>query len=132
MPLAPCRLCGKIFTSPGGRTCPSCLASLDELYPRVRAYLRDNPKETFNIEMVAEKLEVDIRVIQGLVDMGYLDRDVGRQTDADTLRRQKLAQEFESSLKQLKTSAAANQRDALKTASYGQQRYGDKDKKRGS
>ena len=129
MPLLPCKLCGKLFSSPGGRTCPACHERIDELYPRVREYLRDNPKLSFNVEMVAEAMEVDIRDVQALVDLGHLDRDIGRQTDSDTLKRQKLAQEFESSLKQMQHASA--QRDAFKgAASYGQQRYGDKGKKK--
>jgi len=101
---------------------------LDELYPRVREYLRDNPKAGFNVEMAAEALEVDIRDVQGLVDMGYLDRDIGKQTDPDTLKRQKLAQEFEASLKQIKDTS--RQSTAKSSAvSYGQQRYGDKGKR---
>ena len=128
MPLITCRLCGKIFTSSGGRTCSACHLRLDELYPRVRQYLRDNPKVNFNVEMVADALDTDIRDIQSLVDMGYLERDIGTQTDPETARRQKLAQEFESSLKQMKD--ASGHRDAPKGAvSYGQQRYGDKGKK---
>ena len=127
MPLITCRLCGKLFTSSGGRTCPACHTRLDELYPRVREYLRDNPKVNFNVEMIADELDADIRDVQSLVDMGYLDRDIGRQTDPDTVKRQKLAQEFENSLKQIKESSG--QRGAAKSAvSYGQQRYGDKKK----
>ena len=128
MPLLPCRLCGKIFTSSGGRTCPACHAHLDELYPRVREYLRDNPKVSFNAEMVSDALDVDIRHIQGLLDLGYLDRDIGKQTDIETLKRQKLAQEFEASLKQMKETSAS--RDSGRgAASYGQHRYGEKGKK---
>ena len=124
MPLLTCRLCGKLFTSSGGRTCPACHTRLDELYPRVREYLRDNPKVAFNVETIAEELEVDIRDIQGLVDLGYLDRDLDTQASADTAKRQKLAQEFENSLKQMKDSSA----QPVKTVTYGQQRYGDKKK----
>ena len=124
MPLLTCRLCGKLFTSSGGRTCPACHTRLDELYPRVREYLRDNPKVGFNVESVANEMEVDIRDVQGLVDLGYLDRDVDKQASADAAKRQKLAQEFENSLKQMKDSSA----QPTKTVTYGQQRYGDKKK----
>jgi len=95
----------------------------------VREYLRDNPKLGFNVDMIAEELEVDVRDVQGLVDLGYLDRDIGKQTDPDTLRRQKLAQEFESSLKDLKDTSARQSAAKSAAASYGQQRYGDKGKK---
>ena len=122
MPLHPCNLCGKIFTSSGGRTCSACHSRLDELYPRVRSYLRDNPKEDFNVEMIAEEMEVDIRDIQALLDLGYLDRDIGRQASAETAKRQKLAKEFEDSLKQMKDASVKSK----PTVTYGQQRYGDK------
>ena len=124
MPLFPCRLCGKIFTSSGGRTCPACHARLDDLYPRVRRYLRDYPKVNFNVEAVAEEMETDIRDIQSLVDMGYLDRDIGRQTSSDEVKRQKLAKEFEDSVKQMKDTSPQSK----SPVSYGQQRYGDKKK----
>jgi len=122
MPLLACRLCGKIFNSIGGRTCQACHARLDDLYPRVREYLRDNAKMAFSVDSIAEAMEVEIRDIQGLVDLGYLDRDIGSQPDPEEARRQKLAKELESSLKQMKGEAAKSKG----STSYGQQRYGDK------
>ena len=127
MPLLSCKLCEKIFTSPGGRTCPACHARLEELYPRVREYLRDNAKIGFDMETLAGALDVDIRDIQGLVDLGYLDRSaVGGQIDPDAQKRQKLAQEFEASLKQMKDTSARSSAAKSASTSYGQQRYGDK------
>ena len=129
MPLLTCRLCGKIFNSSGGRTCQACHSRLDDLYPLVRQYLRDNAKTVFNVETVAEGMEVDIRDIQGLVDLGYLDRDIAGQGSPEETKRQKLAQELENSVKQMKEASA--RQDAAKSvaASYGQQRYGDKKKR---
>ena len=124
MPLLPCKLCGKLFSSSGGRTCTACHSRLDELYPRVREHLRDNPKVAFNVETVAEAMEVDIRDIQGLIDMGYLDRDIGTQTGSEVTRRQQLAKEFEDSLKQMQGISGRAGKGAA--VSYGQQRYGDK------
>lgn len=130
MPLLSCRLCAKIFTSAGGRTCPACLKRLDELYPKVREFLRDHPKLGFNAEALAEELEIDLRDLQALVDMGYLDRDIDKNAKPKDTEREKLAKEFENSLKQMQDSSV--QRDSAKqvSASYGQQRYGEKDKKR--
>ena len=125
MPLLTCKLCGKLFSSSGGRTCTECHTYLDELYPKVREYLRDNPKEGFNIEALAKGLDADVRYIQALADMGYLDRDLAGRAGPQTADREKLAKEFEDSLKQMKEASAF--RDAAKNAaSYGQQRYGDK------
>jgi len=97
----------------------------------VREYLRDNSKVSFNVETIAENLEVDIRDIQGLVDLGYLDRDIGRQASPEELKRQKLAQELESSLQQMKDNSARQSAAKSTAASYGQQRYGEKEKKKG-
>jgi hypothetical protein len=104
------------------------LEQIDELYPKVREYLRDHPKNTLNVETLSEQMGADIRYIQAMVDMGYLDRDLDRAADRGTLDRQKLAKEFEASLRQMKNASAS--RDALKgAASYGQQRHGEKEKK---
>jgi hypothetical protein len=130
MALLTCKLCGKIFTSTGGRTCAACVSRIDELYPVVREFLRDHPKVEFNVEEVADAMDVDIRFVQALVDMGYLDRGTvgGASANDEEKSRQKLAKEFESSLQQMKDSAL--HRDAAKggVVSYGQQRYGDRDK----
>ncbi len=130
MALLSCKLCGKIFTSAGGRTCPACLERLDTLYPKVRSFLRDNPKLEFNVETLAEALNVEIRDVQALVSMGYLDRDLGGKTSGGEAEKQKLAREFENSLKQMKDSAMQPDAEKRRPASYGQQRYGEKDKKR--
>ena len=100
MPLVSCRVCGKIFASPGGRICPSCGKLLDVLWPKVRECLRDNPKTHFNIKTLSRALNEDIRYIQALVDMGYLDRKVENHISEEALRRHKLAKEIERSLKQ--------------------------------
>jgi hypothetical protein len=102
------------------------LQRLDDLYPKVREYLRDYPKNALNVETLSEKMNEDIRDIQALVDMGYLDRDFDRTADPATLNRQKLAKEFETSLRQMQNASAS--RDAKGPASYGQQRHGEKEK----
>jgi hypothetical protein len=119
------------LTSSGDRICPACLTRLDELYPEVRDFLRDHPKLEFNVEDVAEGMNIDIRYVQALVDKGYLDRDSDKKGwEREDPGRQKLAQELENSLKQMKGSAA--RRDAARSSvvSYGQERYGDKDKRK--
>jgi hypothetical protein len=129
MALQTCKLCGKIFSSAGGRTCTTCLGRIDELYPLVRDYLRDNPKIGFNVETLAEEVNADIRYIQALVDMGYLDRDVDRRADQETTAREKLAKEFEASLKQMK-EVPVQREGAKSSVSYGQQRHGESEKRK--
>jgi hypothetical protein len=131
MALLTCKLCGKIFTSPGDRTCPACVARLDELYVDVREFLRDHSKTDFNVEEVADRMKVDIRYIQALVDMNYLDRDIDKASSSkEDTHRQKLAREFENSLKQMRDSAARREAARNSVVSYGKERYGDKDKKK--
>jgi hypothetical protein len=127
MALLTCKLCGKLLTSTGERICPACLLHLDQLYPDVRDFLRDHAKIDFNVEDVAEEMNVDIRYIQALVDKGYLDRDLGRKdAGREDANRQKLARELENSLKQMRD------RDTSKgsVVSYGRERYGEKDKRK--
>jgi RecJ-like exonuclease len=124
MALIACRLCGKLFPSSAKKICPACLTRIDELYPRVREFLRDHPKIEFNVETVAEAIEADIRDVQALVDMNYLERDLEHTSSTSSAAREKLAEELQNSLQQMKTQAA--KREAAKDAasSYGQQRYG--------
>ena len=128
MPLLSCRLCGKLFTSAGGRTCSVCVERLDMLYPRVRTFLRDHPDIEFNVDTLADDMEVDIRDIQTLVDLGYLDRDLGRNMQKEDNSKQRLIKELEDSLKQMKTDS--ERRNSAQSLSYGQQRYGEKEKKK--
>ncbi len=134
MPLGTCKLCRKMFTPESGKVgskiCPNCREKLDSLYTEVRNYLRDHSKEEFNVEAVAEELQADIRYVQELVDLGYLDRDLPERADAASYDpdKQRLVKAFEASIDKLKASAAAQA--AYKPVTYGQEIYGDKSKKR--
>ncbi|NLL37761.1 MAG: hypothetical protein GX256_09610 [Fretibacterium sp.] len=133
MALITCRLCGKIFTAAGGRSCPDCLDRLDKLYPQVREVIRSNPRTHFNVDTLAEKIGVDIRDVQALVDMGYLDRDLDQSFfTAEDSSRQQLAREFERTLNSMKAESAA--RISKGPSTYGQQVYSkdryNKDRKR--
>lgn len=123
-----CKLCRKLYNGQG-KICPECRQRLDELYPDVRDYLRDNPKLAFNVETVAEALDVDIRYVQELVAQGYLDRDLPEGVSTEVLSdRQKLIKAFESSLDKMKSDAAAAA--SRKSITYGQEIYGENTKRR--
>jgi hypothetical protein len=104
------------------------LQRIDALYPKAREYLRDHPKDALDVEGLSEEMDVDIRDIQALVDMGYLDRDFNRTSDKRALNRQRLVKELETSLRQMKNESSVRN-EAKDTASYGQLRYGEKEKK---
>ena len=84
--------------------------------------MRNNPKAHFNVETLAKELDVDIRDVQALVDMGYLDRDLDRSLlTSEDQDRQKLAREFEKSLGDMK--AANADRASKSSVTYGQELY---------
>ena len=128
MALITCRLCRKIFTAVGGRTCPDCKKRLDELYKKVRDFLRDNSKLKFNVDALSESLGADIRDVQALVDMGYLDRDFKANLSDEDSSRQRLALELEQSLNKMKAAVASHAQKGAVT--YGQQLYSDKTRRR--
>lgn len=122
MNLVTCRLCGRLFTASRGKMCSACLSDLDDLYPKVREFLRDHSKESFNVEQIAEGLDIDIRQVQALVELGYLDRDLGREGAAENERRRKedLARQLQASL----DSSISSKSSESTTRTYGQERYG--------
>lgn len=125
MAILTCKLCRKLFNGTDKKICVDCLNRLDDLYPKVRDYIRDHPKEEFNVETVADALDQDIRYVQELVNLGYLDRDVpDGGLRAPRSEREKLAKAFEASIDKLRASTAAQQQS--RAVSYGQELYGDK------
>ena len=84
-------------------------------------------KEAFNVEDIAEGMDIDIRQVQALVELGYLDRDAGRGGAGDDERRRKeeLARQLQASL----DSSAASKTSERTVSTYGQERYGSGRKK---
>lgn len=127
MNLVTCRLCGRLFSAARGKICSTCLDELDDLYPKVREFLRDHSKEAFNVEGIAEGMDLDIRQVQALVELGYLDRSLGVDGAADEDRRRKedLARQLQASL----DSSISSKPQESSVRSYGQERYGSGRKK---
>ena len=87
MALTKCRLCGMLFTSGGRKNiCPLCIKRLEELYGSVHEYMRDHKDEEFDIYTLAEATESNIADIQALVDLGYIERDLGLYGTRETAR----------------------------------------------
>ena len=135
MALVTCKLCRKLYNNVtfAKKVCPDCARRLDDLYSDVRNYLRDNPRAKFNVEDLSEKLGADVRDLESLVELGYLNRD---KIEIDSSgfyqedERPKLAKEFEGSIEKMKATVAAMQAQQRKTVSYGQSVYGDKSGRR--
>ncbi|MBQ7544227.1 MAG: hypothetical protein IJT02_04705 [Synergistaceae bacterium] len=104
MPLLQCRLCGRIYTEGGrDRVCPRCLRRLGDLYGSVHEYMRDHEEERFDIYKLAEGVGADLADIQALVDLGYIERDLGLYGTRET-ERSRLAQAFTTELERMSKS----------------------------
>lgn len=122
MNLETCKLCGRLFKATRGKICVTCLDELDDLYPKVREYIRDHPKEAMNIEDIADGMDIDIRRVHALVELGYIDRGIkDSDLDADRQQKENLARQLQASLD---ASAASKSTEDGKKSTYGQQRYG--------
>jgi len=125
--LVTCKLCGRLFSATRGKICVTCLDEIDDLYPKVREFLRDHSKESFNVEQIADGMDLDIRYVQALVELGYLDRGVKADPEEEEEKRRKeaLARQLQASLENSASSKAAEVSGRM----YGQQRYGTEKKK---
>ncbi|MBQ6112387.1 MAG: hypothetical protein IJL01_08350 [Synergistaceae bacterium] len=63
--------------------------------------MRDNPYETFDIEKLAEDLDINPADIQMLIELGYIDREIERNSKLKEARRQ-LAGAFNDELEDMK------------------------------
>ena len=122
MNLITCKLCGRLFSSSRGKICITCLEEVDSLYPKVREYLRDHAKDAFNLERISGDMGIDIRYAQALVELGYLDRTVPGETQAEEekQRKQHLVRELQESLK----TSPLRKNEGMAGKMYGQKRYG--------
>ena len=122
MYLITCKLCGRLFSAARGKICITCLDEVDSMYPKVREYLRDHSQESFNLERIAEDMNFDIRYVQALVELGYLDRALPGEApdEEEKKRKQLLLNELQASL----NSSPMGRGDKTAGKMYGQQRYG--------
>lgn len=74
MPLATCARCGKMFNKKNSPVCSVCQKSEDEDMEKVRKVVENDPN--LNAEEIAEKAQVDIRVVNRMIDLGMLVRSV--------------------------------------------------------
>lgn len=118
MEMIPCQRCGKPFASNGPKTCPKCMRRLEEIYERVRTYIRDHSDREVDIPTIAEELGEDVRDIELLAYMGWLDRDTEGpdQLSPEERKKQELLKEFQKGL-----SKDGKKRGA---GTYGSERHG--------
>lgn len=118
--LKECKLCRKLFSSSAGKVCADCTKYLDEIYPTVRSFIRDNATRRLEVAEISDDLGLPIRYVQGLVDCGYLGRDLphAKPSEEDSGNRDKLANELSKATEQLRAQTASR-----KNVTYGQERY---------
>lgn len=98
MKLITCKLCGKVFSSPGPNVCPKCMSDLDEYFQQIRTFLRDKPKMLLNADQLSEEVGIDIRYVQALVHMGYLERLGVTEPEDEAAKKIDLAKQLQASL----------------------------------
>ena len=103
MPLTECRLCRRIYNGfEGLRVCGNCIRRLEEIYGRVHEYMRDNQEKDFDLETLADDMEISPVDIQALVDLGYIERDLQTYSRDKKGSRQKLAEALHAEAEKLK------------------------------
>ena len=81
MALVKCRLCKKAFIS-GAReeeVCPGCVAKLNELYPSVRSFLRNNDGKVCTALEVSRNTGIALEDVVVMVEMGLVGLSINRK-----------------------------------------------------
>lgn len=71
MELRNCIRCGKVFMFVSKRVCPACQREMDELFEKVRLYVKKNPGAT--VVEIAEHFGVDEQLVSEFVREGRFD-----------------------------------------------------------
>lgn len=103
MALTECKLCKKIYNGfEGQRICAQCIGRLESIYGRVHAYMRDNQNRDFDLDTLADEMDISPIDIQALVDLGYIERDLQTYSREKKGTRQKLAEAINGEVEKLK------------------------------
>ena len=117
-----CSICRRLFSSSAGRLCQDCLKYLEEIYPTVRSFIRDSKDpRSLEIAEISDALEIPIKYVQGLVNSGYLSRELPNAKSDDGYEdkdKEKLTKELQRATEELKANASRKT-----TMTYGQERY---------
>lgn len=78
MDLRNCIVCGKVFMYVSKRVCPACQKEMDELFEKVRPYVKAHPGST--VTEIAEALGIEESILNEFVREGRFDRVEGAIT----------------------------------------------------
>ena len=102
MAIRECKLCRRIYNGfEGQRVCGECIR-LEEIYGHVHEYMRDNQDRDFDLETLADEMEISPVDIQALVDLGYIERDLQTYSRDKKGSRQKLAEAIHAEAEKLR------------------------------
>ena len=108
MALVECKHCRRIYNGyEGQRICPDCTRKLEEIYGHVHEYMRDNQDRNFDLETLADEMDISPVDIQALVDLGYIERDLQTYSRDKKGSRQKLAEAIGAEADKLKRNMSA-------------------------
>ena len=103
MALSECKLCRRIYNGfEGQKICAACVRRLEDIYGRVHEYMRDNENRDFDLDTLADEMEISPVDIQALVDLGYIERDLQTYSRDRKGTRQKLAEAINGEVEKLK------------------------------
>ncbi|MBQ3764785.1 MAG: hypothetical protein IJQ74_07110 [Synergistaceae bacterium] len=103
MPLIECKLCRRVYNGfEGQRICGHCIQRLENIYGRVHEYMRDNQNRDFDLDTLADDMDISPVDIQALVDLGYIERDMQTYSREKKGSRQKLAEAINAEAEKLK------------------------------
>ena len=103
MALIECKLCRRIYNGfEGQRICGNCIRRLEEIYGHVHEYMRDNQDKNFDLETLADEMDISPVDIQALVDLGYIERDLQTYSRDKKGSRQKLAEAINAEAEKLR------------------------------
>ena len=103
MALIECRLCRRIYNGfEGQRICGNCIRRLEDIYGRVHEYMRDNQDKNFDLDTLADEMDISPVDIQALVDLGYIERDLQTYGREKKGTRQKLAEAISGEVEKLR------------------------------
>ena len=103
MALIECKLCRRIYNGfEGQKICGDCIRRLESIYGHVHEYMRDNQDKNFDLDTLADEMDISPIDIQALVDLGYIERDMQTYSRDKKGSRQKLAEAINAEAEKLK------------------------------
>lgn len=101
--LTECKLCRRVYNGfEGQRICGDCIRRLESIYGHVHEYMRDNQNRNFDLDTLADEMDISPLDIQALVDLGYIERDMQTYSRDKKGTRQKLAEAINVEVEKLK------------------------------